>query len=79
MSCKPFECLLQCGKPCKASDSIEKMNKEAWDKLKSKLLKWKGCDKFGNVYDTVDWELGPCGKHVHDSCRFDISSSGDLS
>ena len=31
-------------------------------------LNWKGCDRFGNVYDSVDLELGPLGKHVHASC-----------
>lgn len=78
MSSTQFGCLLQCGKPCEASDSIDNMNKETWDKLKSKSLNWKGCDRFGNVYDTVDLELGPCGKHVHTNCRFDISSSDKL-
>ena len=50
---------------CKASDSINNMAKEAWTKLKSKSLNWKGCDTFGNVHDTVDWELGPSGKYLH--------------
>ena len=44
------------------------MAKEVWTKLKSKSLNWKGCDTFGNVHDTVDWEL-------HANCRLDISSS----
>ena len=47
-------------------------------KLKLKSLNWKGCDRFGNVYDSVDWELGPHGKHLHTSCRLDISSSDKL-
>ena len=30
------------------------------------------------MYDSVDWELGPHGKHQHASCRLDISSSDKL-
>ena len=30
------------------------------------------------MYDTVDWELGPCGKHLHTNCRLDTSSSDKL-
>ena len=30
------------------------------------------------LYDSVDWELGPHGKHLHASCRLDISSSDKL-
>ena len=60
-----FECLLQCEKPV---DSIENMTQGAWEKLKLKSLNWKGCDRFGNVYDSVDWYLGPHGKHLHASC-----------
>ena len=33
---------------------------------------------FGGVYDSVEWELGPHGKHLHASCRLDISSSDKL-
>jgi len=72
MSSTHFECLLQCGKPCESADSIDNMTQSA---LKLKSLNWKGCDKFGN---DVDWELGPHGKHLHASCRLDISSSDKL-
>ena len=56
MSSTHFECLLQCGKPCESADSIDKMTQGACEKLKLKSLDWKGCDRFGNVYDSVDWE-----------------------
>ena len=56
MSSTHFERLLQCGKPCESAD---KMTQGACEKFK---LNWKGCDRFGNVYDSVDWELGPHGK-----------------
>ena len=78
MSSTHFGCLLQCGKPCESADSIDNMTRGAWEKLKLKSLNWKGCDRFGNVYDSVDWELGPQGKHLHATCRLDISSSDKL-
>ena len=78
MSSTHFECLLQCGKPCESADSVDNMTQGAWEKLKLKSLNWKGCDRFGNVYDSVDWECGPHGKHLHASCRLDISSSEKL-
>ena len=73
-----FSCLLQCQKPCDASNAIDNLGKEAWEKLKLKAFNWKGLDMFGNVYDTVNWQQGPSGKHVHGNCRFDISSSDKL-
>ena len=30
------------------------------------------------MYDSLDWDLGPRGKHVHASCRLDISCSDKL-
>ena len=78
MSSAHFGCLLQCGKPCESADSIDNMTQGAWEKLKLKSLNWKGCDRFGNVYDSVNWELGPHGKHLHASCRLYISNSDKL-
>ena len=46
MSSTHFECLLQCGKPCELTDSIENMTHSAWEKLKLKSLNWKGCDRI---------------------------------
>jgi hypothetical protein len=65
-----FSCLLQCQKPCDASNAIDNLRKEAWEKLKLKAFNWKGLDMFGNVYDTVNWQQGPSGKHVHGNCCF---------
>ena len=80
MSSLQFQCILQCGKACRASDSMDNIASAAWDKIKCKALNWKGLGTFGkNVYDSVDWELGPRGKHIHSNCRVDISSSEKLS
>jgi len=35
-------------------------------------------EKFGSVYDSVDWDLGPHGKHLFASCQLDISSSDKI-
>ena len=78
MSSTHFECLLQCGKPCESADSIDKMTQGAWEKLKLKLLNWKGCDRFGNVCYSVDWELGPHGKHLHASCRLKLRQAKEI-
>jgi hypothetical protein len=78
MTSTKFSCLLQCKKPCNASNAIDNLSKEAWEKLKHKAPNWKGLDRFGDVYDTVDWHLGPSGKHIHPNCRLDISSSDKL-
>ena len=57
----------QCGKECRASDSIDNITSAACDKIKCKALNWKGLDTF----NYVDWELGPRGKHLHSNCRID--------
>ena len=43
---------------------------EKWQKLKLKAEEWKGLDKYGNVFNTVNWEEGPCGKNstFHRKC-----------
>jgi len=62
MTSTHFKCLFQCGKPCESTDSIENMTQGALEKLKLKIIELEGCDRFGNVYDSVDWEFGP---HLH--------------
>ena len=48
------------------------MTPGACEKLKLKSLNWKGCDRFGNVYDSVDWE------HMANICiAVDLTSSSD--
>ena len=55
-------------KAIESADSIDHMSQDAWEKLKLKSLNWNGCDMFGGVYDSVEWELGPHGKNLHASC-----------
>jgi len=35
-------------------------------------------EKFGNVYDEVNWENGPSGLYMHDTCRITLSSKRSL-
>ena len=70
-------CILQCGEFCdETKDSITSI--ERWKNLKEKALLWRGLDKFGDVYATVDWDKGPMGQCVHDSCRLTLSNTRKL-
>ncbi|KAK7063262.1 hypothetical protein SK128_016857 [Halocaridina rubra] len=70
-------CVLQCGRPCdEVIDSIT--STEKWENLKTKALLWRGLDKFGDVYGTVDWDKGPVRQYVYDTCRLTLSSGKKL-
>ncbi|KAK1897739.1 8-amino-38-dideoxy-manno-octulosonate cytidylyltransferase [Dissostichus eleginoides] len=56
-----YECVLQCGEPCKSFDSI---NQGKWESLQSKAKNWSGHDKFGNVYTTTSWQDGQGGDYI---------------
>ena len=70
-----YECVLKCGKPCEATDTI---NQGKWESLQLKSPKWSGLDKFGDVYTTTSWEDGPNNHYMHSSCYISISSSAVL-
>ena len=54
-----------CYQPC---DEIGKAIKAVdW-----KNSKWKGLDKYSNVYGSVDWEEGSAGLVWHKSCKVEI-------
>ena len=70
-------CILQCVELCdEATDFISSI--ERWDNIKKKSLLWSGLDKFGNVHAIVDWDKGPAGQGVHDSCRLTLCNSKKL-
>ena len=57
-------CILQCGGLCnETTDAIACV--ESWDNIKKKALLWRGLDKFGDVYATVDWDNGPSGQWMY--------------
>ena len=59
-------CCQLCGELEKAIKAVD------WEKLKVKASKWKGLDKYSNVYDSVDWEEGSVGLVWHKSCKIEI-------
>ena len=70
-----MECVLKCGKPCNIDDSIDKITDDKWSNVKSHAEQWKGLDKFGNVWDTTNWEDGQQGRYMHNNCYIFLCSS----
>ena len=56
----------------------DSMTVERWKNVKKNALLWRGLDKFGEVYDTVEWDEGPVGQHVHDTCRLNLCNTKKL-
>ena len=69
-----LQCVLQCNQPCTAADSLDHITDSKWNQIKEKSLHWKGLEKFGNVYEKVNWEIGPHGLYMHRYCHFTWSS-----
>ena len=67
-------CILQYCDPCSASDSIDKVSLKKWKNIEEQSKKWIGLDTFESVFTTVDWELGPFGLLMHDSCYIKLCS-----
>ena len=55
-STEHFECSLQCGNACVKNDNIDYYRREM-DQNKGKSLLWKGLDKLGSVFDTINWVM----------------------
>ena len=70
-----MEYVLKCGKPCNSDDSIEKITDDKWSNAKSNAEQWKGLDKFGDVWDTTNWEDGQQGRYMHNNCYITLCSS----
>ena len=73
-----LQCILQCENPCMEQDNVDKISNYKWESIQEKSLKWKSLDKFGQVYDTVDWKKGPKGLHMHNTCYVSLSSQRRL-
>ena len=73
------KCLLRCGKPCTASDSLDNSTVEKWESIREKSIRWKGLDRFQNECENVDWEKGPKSHHMHGTCYTSLSSKRCLS
>ena len=70
-----MECVLKCGKPCDIGDSIDNIKDDKWSNVKSNAEQWKGLDKFGDVWDTTNWENGQKGRYMHSNCYITLCSS----
>ena len=71
-------CILQCGKPCEAKDSIDSIATTKWNNIRTKSEIWKGLDRFNSVYDTVVWEDGPVDRYMHSSCYLTLCNTKKL-
>ena len=68
-------CIL-CGTECDEDKS--NLSSEAWECMKDKAKDWKGLLKFGNVYDTINWEAGANGVFFQRQCRTMLASPRGL-
>ena len=64
-------CVLQCGGLCDETTDYIKWE-ERWENIKLKTQLWSEPDKFGKVHATVDWDKGPTGHCVHESCMMTL-------
>ena len=64
-----------CGQSCLTTDKI---TVGKWQKIKEKCRDWSGLDKFGDVFNTTQWEIGPENQHAHSSCYITLCSSVKL-
>ena len=54
---EPDEHCILCGLPC--DEDRSNTTPEALANLKSLALQWHGLDRFGTVYETVNWDVEP--------------------
>ena len=71
-------CILQRGDPCSKSDSIDKITLKKWKNIEGQSKKWTGLDILESVFTTADWNLGPTGLSMHDSCYIKLCSPRKL-
>lgn len=72
------QCLLQCGNPVDQDDSLDGVSIGKWQNLREKAANWSGLDKFGTVYESVDWDKGHEGLFMHKECYLNISNKRKL-
>ena len=59
--------------------TVDNITSEKWKSIHDKFLQWRALDKFQNVYDTVDWDKGIKGHHMHEACYASLSTKRELS
>ena len=65
-----------CEKPCEEDRSS--YPEDLWHELKNLALKWKDLDRFGTVYDNVNWNAGSSGLFFHKMCKAHMANSRAL-
>ena len=50
-----MNCII-CGKYCEETRHI--LHDDDWKIFQETAIKWKGLDRFGELYDSVQWESG---------------------
>ena len=69
-----INCLL-CKNKCNTTDVISQLK---LNNLRIKVQKWSGLDKFGNIYDSINWTDDPVNHYMHNSCFLTWSSKYNL-
>ena len=59
--------------------NLNNITAEKWESIQEKALGWTGLDRFEKVRETVDWEKGPKGHHMHNAYYTSLSSKRMLS
>jgi len=72
------QCVLQCGNPVDQEDSLDGISSGKWQSLQEKAANWQGLDRFGNVYESVNWEKGHKDLYMHKECYLTVSSKRKL-
>ena len=70
-----YMCVL-CGEEC--DEDRSKYPIDSWNNIKIQAQAWHGMDKFGNVYEQVEWENGPVGIYFYKTCRTAFASQRTL-
>ena len=70
-----YLCFLQCGVKY---NSTESNTTKRWKQLETKTKDWEDLDKFGNVFESTDWEKGAEALHVRERYYITLSSRQSL-
>ena len=70
------QCIL-CKVQCK---EVKSFNDTRWEKFKNAAEKWKGLDRYGGVYDTIDWGNRVVQEQLtlHRNCLFYLQTKKKL-
>jgi len=69
---EPDEHCILCGLPC--DEDRSNTTPEAWANLRSLALQWHGLDRFGTVYETVNWDGGSKNVFFHQVSKITLFS-----